>query len=283
MKIVLAVDGSKYGRWATEWIARMPLAKPPQVTAVHVVDEAALRAPFVVQPAMIAYERFIQSEAKRLQARAKKVEAETKTLLSSRKVPARVMTDKGHVAPTILKHAAGCRLAVLGHRGLSNLDRFFLGSVSTQVTLHAPCSVLMVKQSPRPIRRVLLAVDGSKASERAARFLLRELRPANGSNGGGTEIVVLHVLPPFAYSRVAVTGMAMTHRYAKQLEAAGYRVKEAYKPGNPAEEIVKAAGSRRADLVVAGAKGLSAAGRFLLGSVSSKLVRHTPCSILIVR
>jgi nucleotide-binding universal stress UspA family protein len=55
------------------------------------------------------------------------------------------------------------------------------------------------------------------------------------------------------------------------------------RPGDPAEEIVKAAKTLKADLLVAGAKGLSAVGRFLLGSVSTKLVRHSPCSILIVR
>ncbi len=281
MKIVLAVDGSKYGRWATEWIARMPFAKSPKVTAVHVVDVAALRAPFMVQPAMLGYERFLQAEARRLESRAKRVEGDTSTLLSSLKLNGTVAVEKGPVAPTILKHGAGrSALVVLGHRGLGDLDRFFLGSVSTQVTLHASCSVLVVKQPPRLISRILLTVDGSKASDRAVQFLLRELRPTTKKR---IEATVLHVLPSFAYSQVAMTGIRLTHRYADKLTAAGYRVKEAYVPGDPADEIVKAAKSRKADLLVAGAKGLSAVGRFLLGSVSTKLVRHSPCSVLVVR
>jgi len=164
--------------------------------------------------------------------------------------------------------------------GLGNFDRFFLGSVSAQVTLHAPCSVLVVKQPPRPVRQILLAVDGSKASDRALHFLLHDVKPAKK---GGIEVTVLYVLPPFAYSEVAVAGINLAHRYADKLAAAGYRVHEAYMPGDPADEIVAAAKSRRVDLVVAGAKGLSAVGRFLLGSVSTKLVRHCPCSILVVR
>jgi len=280
MKIVLALDGSKYGRWATQWVARAPFAKPPQVTAVHVVDVAALRAPFIVHSMMIGYEGFIHEEAKRMEAQAKRVAASAKKLLDSSKNRASVVIENGAVVPTILKRAAGAGLMALGHRGLSDLDRFFLGSVSTQVTLHAPCSVLVVKQPPRPIRRVLLAVDGSKASNRALHFLLREMRPTNGNR---TEVVILHVMPPFAYSQVAAAGMALTYRYARKLAADGYRVKESFKPGHPAEEIVKAAKSLRADLVVAGAKGLGAVGRFLLGSVSSRLVRHSPCSILVVR
>lgn len=56
MKIVVAVDGSQYGRWAVQWVGRLPFAKAPAVKAVHAVDVAALRAPFVVQPAVVGYD-----------------------------------------------------------------------------------------------------------------------------------------------------------------------------------------------------------------------------------
>ncbi len=281
MKVLVAVDGSKLGRWAAQWVGRIPFAKRPDVRAVHVVDLASLRAPFVVQPAMIGYERFLQAEARRLKALAKHTQADTAALLSALKLPARVSVEKGPVAATILKRAGGHgHLVVLGNRGLGDFDRFFLGSVSQQVTLHAPCSVLVVKQPPRPISRILLAVDGSHASDVAVRFLLREIKPAEHY---GTAVTVLHVLPPFARSQVAMAGITVTHRYANKLAAAGYRVKEAYLPGDAADEIVKAATRLKADLLVAGAKGLGAVGRFLLGSVSTKLVRHAPCSILVAR
>lgn len=281
MKVVVAVDGSKYGRWAVQWIGRVPFAKRPAVTALHVVDLAVLRAPFVPQPAMIGYEVYLQAEKKRLENRAKKAVAETTALLKALTLRGTVTMEKGQVAPAILAHAGGRGgLVALGNRGLGNFDRFFLGSVSAQVTLHASCSVLVVKQPPRPIRRILLAVDGSKASNRAFQFLLSEWKPAKK---GGIAVTVLYVLPPFAYSEVAVVGITLAHRYADKLAAAGYRVKEVYRPGDPADEIVAAAKRLGADLVVAGAKGLSAVGRFLLGSVSTKLVRHCPCSILVVR
>lgn len=284
MKIVLAVDGSKYGRWATEWITKAPFAQRPEVTAVHVVDVAALRAPFMVQPVMMGYEGFIRDEERRLETRAKRVASETKKFLEAGKIRTKALIEKGAVAMTVLKHTAGrVGLVVVGHRGMDALDRFFLGSVATKVSLHAPCSVLVVMQAPRPIRRVLLAVDGSKASDRALQFLLRYFRPATDGKHDRIEVTVLHVIPAFAYSRVTVAGMALTHRYAQKLHKAGYRVKEAFKPGNPADEIIKGAHRRRADLVVAGAQGMGAVGRFLLGSVSARLVKHSPCSTLIVR
>jgi nucleotide-binding universal stress UspA family protein len=280
MKIVLAVDGSKYSRWATQWVMQAPFAKAPRVNAVHAVDLAGLQAPFMVQPTMIGYEPVIQYQARQLKKLAKRVEAETKKLLAPLKAKASVRIEKGLVALTILKHAGKGALVALGQRGLSDLDRFFLGSISQQVTLHAPCSVLVIKHPPHPIHRIMLAVDGSKASDRALQFMLRELRPPKQK---GIEVTVLYVLPPFAYSQVAVSGIALAHRYAKKLKAAGYGVKIVLRSGDPADEIVKVAKSLKADLLVAGAKGLSAVGRFLLGSVSTKLVRHSPCSILIVR
>jgi nucleotide-binding universal stress UspA family protein len=43
------------------------------------------------------------------------------------------------------------------------------------------------------------------------------------------------------------------------------------------------ASKHQADLIVMGAKGLGAVDRFLLGSVSMRVVQHANCSVLIVR
>jgi nucleotide-binding universal stress UspA family protein len=162
-----------------------------------------------------------------------------------------------------------------------------LGSVSTQVTLHAPCSVLVVKQPPRPIRSLLLAVDGSKASDKALQFLLRRMRPREPVTRyalrvtTNIEVTVIHVMPFLRYPELKEAAKALVGRCADRLGAAGYRVIEAPKLGNPAEELIKA--SRQSDLIVAGAKGLGAVARFFLGSVSTKLVQHSSSSVLVVR
>jgi nucleotide-binding universal stress UspA family protein len=46
---------------------------------------------------------------------------------------------------------------------------------------------------------------------------------------------------------------------------------------------MKAASQQKADLIVMGAKGLGAVARFLLGSVSTRVVQHSSCSVLVVR
>jgi nucleotide-binding universal stress UspA family protein len=286
MKIVVAVDGSKYGRWATEWVARLPLVPPLQLTALHVVDTLSLRAPFMVQPVVVGTEPYIREEIKRLEAHGKRVVAETKALLSSLGMEGKVRCEEGAVAPTILKRASRNGLIAIGHRGLDALDRVMLGSVSTNVTLHAPCPVLVVKQPPRPLRRILLATDGSKPSQKALQFLLKKMRPLTvGANEveGTVEVAVMHAMPFLKYPEVKEQGKALVHYYADKLAKAGYRVEEVSRLGHPADEIMKAAERLGTDLIVCGAKGLGAVARFFLGSVSTKLVQHSACSVLVVR
>lgn len=282
MKVLVAVDGSKYARWATEWVGQMPWTVPPEVTAVHVMDLGAVRAPFIMQPVVIGNEPFIQREIQRTQERAQQVVSETTGLLSSLQLKGKVLTLKGAVALGLLSRAKDRKgLIVVGSRGLDALDRFMLGSVSTQVTLHAPCSVFVVKQPVRPIRRLLLATDGSKFSERAIQFVAREIRPRTPN--GVIEVLVMHVIPFLKYPEVREAAKALVHRDADRLARAGFRAEEVSQLGHPADEIMKVADRQKVDVIVSGAKGMGAVARFFLGSVSMKLVQHSNCSVLVVR
>lgn len=285
MKIILGVDGSKYSNWATEWIARMPFREPPSVTAIHVLDIAGVKSPLLAQSVVVGNRAFIQAEVKRLETQAKQVQDETQKLLSSLQLTGKAIIKRGAVAETIIQSATrGTGLIVLGHRGLDTIDRFMLGSVSSRVAMHAPCSVLVVKQPPRPVCSLLLAVDGSKSSDKALQFLLTRLKPMIGHPYEGTadvKVTVLHIMPNYPEWKEA--GQALVHRYADRLANGGYQVEELLRFGHPAEQILKTAERLKSDLTVCGAKGLGAITRFFLGSVSTRLVQHGACSVLVVR
>jgi nucleotide-binding universal stress UspA family protein len=53
--------------------------------------------------------------------------------------------------------------------------------------------------------------------------------------------------------------------------------------GDPADSIIEAATSERADIIVIGSHGRAALGRALIGSVSDQVVRHAPCPVMVVR
>ncbi|HPX61180.1 MAG TPA: universal stress protein [Deltaproteobacteria bacterium] len=62
----------------------------------------------------------------------------------------------------------------------------------------------------------------------------------------------------------------------------GVKVVAAENP-SPADAIVRYAEDNGVDLIVIGNKGSGAIERFLIGSVSSQVVAHAPCSVLVVK
>ena len=285
MKVLAATDGSKYGRWAIEWLAQMPFSAKPVVRVLHVVDAAGLRAPFMIQPMIVGTERYLQAEIKRMEATAKETKKQSTLLLNSSGLKGTVILDRGGVPATIVKHAKrGIGLLSIGSRGLDALDRFMLGSASSHTIHQAPCPVMVVKEAPRPVRQIVLAVDGSPASDKAVRFLLRNLQPQpDGPDREPVSVIVVHVMPFLKYPEVREAGQAVVRRYADKIAKAGFQIREAPQLGKPAEQILKVAKQHKADLIMTGAKGLGAIGRVLLGSVSTRVVQHARCSVLVVR
>jgi nucleotide-binding universal stress UspA family protein len=96
-------------------------------------------------------------------------------------------------------------------------------------------------------------------------------------------VAVTHAMPFLNYPELRRAGQAMVEECSAKLLQVGYRVEQLPTIGNPADEILKVAETHEADLIVTGAKGLGAVGRFLLGSVSTRVAQHASCSALVVR
>lgn len=287
MNVLVATDGSKYGRWGLNWVAKLPFVEPPRVTALHVLDIGALRAPFLSQPVMAGNERYIQEEIQRMEARSAKALKEAKQQMASLKLKGTARKEQGAVAPVILKRAPKRDgLLVVGSQGLDALDRFMLGSVSTNLIHHATCPVLVVKDDEAPLRRITFATDGSDASAKALAFVLTKFQPdrSTGKNGRvPIHVSVIHVMPFLKYPELKEAGHHLVEKSVRKLIKAGFTAEPLCQLGKPAEEIMKVASKHGADLIVMGAKGLGAIARFLLGSVSTRVVQHSSCSVLVVR
>lgn len=287
MNVIVPVDGSKYSQWALDWVAQLPFASPIQVKALHVIDLVSLRAPLTPHPVVVWNEAIIQAETKRLIAEGKRIAAQTKEQVKALELKAKVVVERGAVSPTILKHAKKkSSLIVLGSRGLSALDRFMLGSVSTRVVHHAGCSVLVAREPARPLRRILYATDGSRESANVITFLRKNFLPLGMRTGGraeGIDVVVMHVMPFLRYPELKETGRSVVAHAAERLRKSGFQTEEVPRIGNPADEIITYAEQHEVDLIVSGARGLGAVARFFLGSTSTKILHHGHCSVLIVR
>ena len=287
MNVLVATDGSKYGRWGLNWVAKLPFVEPVKVMALHVLDLSALRAPFLWQPVMAGSERYIQEEIQRMEARSAKTLKEATQQLAALKLKGTARKEQGAIAPVILKRAPKRDgLLVVGSKGLDALDRFMLGSVSTNLVHHATCPVLVVKDEAAPLRRITLAIDGSDASAQALEFVLTKFQPDRSTGKGGLvpiHVSVIHAMPFLRYPELMEAGHKFIEQSVQKLIKAGFTAEAVCQLGKPAEEIMKVASKHHADLIVMGAKGLGAIARFLLGSVSTRVVQHAHCSVLVVR
>ncbi len=281
MKAIIGMDGSKYSEWALGWLGTMPFRIVPRVTAIHAMDLNSARAPLFTHPSISGYEPDVGEAMHILETRAKQVEADTKHKMKEMEVNGSVRVEQGPIAQALLKHAGDTALIIVGSRGLDAVDRFILGSASTTITLHASSPVLIVKEPPHPLRRILFATDGSPASGKALQFLLKQFKAT--SDGKPLVVLLVHVMPFLRYTAVKEAGEKLLAQDAAKLEKAGYRVRQFPQVGPAAEEIMKVVNREQPDLIVMGAKGRSAVARFLQGSVSLKLVQQTACSVLVVR
>lgn len=280
MKIILAVDGSKYSRWAVDTLLGLPLAQDPEIEIIHVVDVPTVAEPLIAPAAADKYRAARAALIERKIERAQRLTAQALERIRPRWSRVGAIISRGRVAETILARAKHEKadLIIVGARGLSDIQRFLLGSVSQKLVTYAPCSVLVVKKRVRTVKRVLLAVDGSKPSDHAMRFLTANLLPKKLR---ATVLYVweypIHPHPESALLRV------VTERYCEPLRRAGAAVSALWISGHAADKIVNTAARQRADLVVVGSRGLSALRRVLLGGISQKVVKHSRASVLVVR
>jgi nucleotide-binding universal stress UspA family protein len=148
-------------------------------------------------------------------------------------------------------------------------------------------------------RRVVLGVDGSAHSRRAAAFLAR-LRPPRGGRLTVVRVVepvgapLMPLVPGAMRARIAGQAAAMNRSHvavarrqvgavAATLARAGWRAHGVVRTGLPVPQLLAAVRAERADLLALGARGSGALRHFLLGSVSEAALTHTPVDVLIVR
>lgn len=142
------------------------------------------------------------------------------------------------------------------------------------------------------ISHVLIGVDGSSASRHAAH---QGLELAKQANAKVTLVYVLEsptVIPVGPLSGFVVTAPP---RSPEELQRAREELDELVKempqvpcekrvvPGAPAETLCELALQLHADVLVVGSHGHGEARRWLLGSVSDRVVHHAPCAVMVVR
>ncbi|GAB4453981.1 MAG: hypothetical protein OHK0029_07860 [Armatimonadaceae bacterium] len=186
-----------------------------------------------------------------------------------------------------------CDLIVVGTRGLTGIARFFLGSVAERVARFAPTSVLVAHNIHGPLRRIVIGFDGSRTARRAVDYVRKLPLTPDCEICLATMVTPSEAagfLPAFIQKEIATVRQEERHtaekglqEMAQQLQESGVRVVTVVEEAEPASGLLYLAEQHKADLIVVGAQGHSEVELFLLGSVSDKVLRNSPCSTLIVR
>ncbi|HEX3776335.1 MAG TPA: universal stress protein [Polyangiaceae bacterium] len=146
------------------------------------------------------------------------------------------------------------------------------------------------------VQKILVPVDLSAASSRA----LAEARAFADAFGASIDLLYVWSTPTLVAPEAVITGVGINEqplfdwirhsandqlaKFQANAEHAGINVHHSIcEPGDPATSIVEHAKSGHYDLVVMGTHGRTGLSHVLLGSVTEKVVRRSPCPVLTVR
>ena len=143
-------------------------------------------------------------------------------------------------------------------------------------------------------RKIVVAFDGSKDSEKAVHIACLM------ASKFGSKVTVVHVYRPpatvYASPGMPVpdygdldhaaeeSGKGVVSRGLDAASRSGVKAKgELIESPSPVGAVVTFATEENADLIVVGTRGLTGFKKLLLGSVSSGVISHASCPVLVVR
>jgi len=135
-------------------------------------------------------------------------------------------------------------------------------------------------------KNIVLAYDGSKFSNKA----LQEAISLAKSSGGNLLILSnVDITDEFESEAPGLTDkmtgklLKLAQKALEKAVAAGVKAKVEVHVGDAYEMIVEISKKKKADIIVMGSHGRTGLTRLLMGSVTSRVIGHAPCSVLVVK
>jgi nucleotide-binding universal stress UspA family protein len=280
-EILCPIDFSECSRHALQEAVAVARHQGAAITALHVVTPV-----ISMIPAEAPFPTAFEAAAETLDRHRREAVAFVRDTCAWPDLEA--IAVEGHVVDEIVRSARDlpADLLVMGTHGRSGFSRLMLGSVTERTLRKAPCPVLTVpprfttssRIGRQPFGRVLCALDLSLASRAlidAAALL---------TQGGGTELTVLHVVEPVPAFEVVTMGGAGGELDERARDTARRRLAaiagsapgaaadgEIVTTGTPYREILRVADEHRCDLIVLG-----------VGATADHVIREATCPVLSV-
>jgi nucleotide-binding universal stress UspA family protein len=215
----------------------------------------------------------------------------------------RCSVERGKPAEVIVRHAGGDQgvLIAMASHGRTGLSRWLLGSVAEKVLRTASNPLLLVRAvddaaepSQVSLKSIIVPLDGSMLAE--------SVLPAAAAFAGCFDVEVVlfraYELPASAYygkedhlpdyeamkDEIREGAQNYLEAKAQALKSRGLtRVRTALAEGPGAQEVLRIARAHADSLVAMCTHGRSGVKRWLIGSVTEKVVRHSENPMLVIR
>ncbi len=190
-------------------------------------------------------------------------------------------------------------LVVMPTHGRTGLKHVFLGSTAERIIQHSSCPVLVTRGkalhsnngSRFRIKTILVPLDFSKCSQEGLRYAIAFASEFEA------KIILLHATYlGYIYSSEGtalydITGLQKAarekaeHKMRKLVNAVnftGVKFETVFTEGSPVLDICAFAKDHDVDLIITSTHGLTGFKHVLIGSIAEQVVRHAPCSVLVV-
>ena len=298
MKTLMATDGSRQATTALRAATRLLRKRDNEIHVLCVAPEFSESAPLKKS------ERVRDDYIKRMARETETILERARETLRAEGVIAKTLAVTGSPSKVIVGLADNYNVTVLGATSQYDTTRPGIGSVASRVVEHAP-GIVLVCREPRggSSQRILLCVDGSRASEQALSALTTYF------NLESAEVTLMHVVEtPWVNlgldrdwfeqdgetreqksseiqleEELQSNANEIIDDATDQLTRHGLDVTTVITEGNPATEVLGQAEQGEYDLIVLGASDADDLKHRMLGSVSAKVTGQAPCSVAVVK
>ena len=278
-KILLATDFSHESQNALKCAISLAKRYESKLFLAHAISGAASLPTADVWPALPDVE---QRDAEKSMAQLE----QSKDLQS---LPHEVVMQTGETWEVLSRLVSdqNIDLIVMGTHGSGGIDKLMLGSTAEKVVRHATCPVLTVGPRVRWLSlerfgNILYATDFSSGSLRALNYAL------SLAEEDRAELTMLHVIENNPTSDAELIewkrrdGERLSQLVASEIDLPSHPEMEV-EVGDPAEEVVRLADARNADLIVMGSHPSGAVSTHLPWTTLHHVLQHAHCPVLTVR
>jgi nucleotide-binding universal stress UspA family protein len=295
-KLLVPLDGSDTAEQALPYVRYLAQDKNLVIELLSVVDvahmashmtaERALHLDTMMEDAVRASEKYLQAIAGTLTAAKIKTSVETGT-------PEEVIIEKAAVEQNTL--------VTIATHGRSGMKRWLLGSVAEKVLRGTTDPVLLIRarenttiEDVTTLKSLVVPLDGSELAERVLPTAIELAKQRN------LEIVLIRAynIPTTAYAGVEGYALPVDDLLKSMREEASEylenkiadlkklglgRVSFIAKEGLAADEIISFAKTLPGGLIAMFTHGRSGVRRWVLGSITETVVRHSENPVLVIR